>query len=92
MTNGAYTICHERQLPAPVDRAVGDVVPAAYDFVGAMCETIEVAERDMVKAQQRQESFAVNRHRGVQTPMGVEVLLSASDRVSRHLGGAQTDT
>ena len=73
MTNWADTVCRERQLPAPVDRAVGDVVPAAYDFVGALCETIDVAERNMVKAQQRQESFAVSRHRGVQTRMGVEV-------------------
>ena len=92
MTNGADTVCHERQLPAPVDRAVGDVVPAAYDFVGAMCETIEVAERNIVKAQQRQESFAVSRHRGVQTRMGVEVLFSARNYISSHLGGAQSDT
>ena len=63
-----------------MDRAVSDDVPAANDFVGAMCETIEVAECNMVKAQQRQESFAVSRHRYVQTRFGEEVLLSARNR------------
>ena len=92
MTNWADTVCHERQVPAPVDRAEGDNVPAAYDFVGALCETIESAESNMVKAQQRQESFVVSCHRGVQTRIGVEVLLSAGDRISSHLGGAPTDT
>ena len=58
-----FVLNHERQLPAPMDRAVGDDVHAANDFVGAMCETIEVAECNMVKAQQRQKSLAVSRRR-----------------------------
>ena len=58
-----FVLNHERQLPAPMDRAVGDDVQAANDFVGAMCETIEVAECNMVKAQQRQKSLAVSRRR-----------------------------
>ena len=44
-----FVLKHERQLPAPVDRAVGDDVPAANDFVGAMSETIDIAKRHMVK-------------------------------------------
>ena len=47
-----FVLNHERQLPAPMDRAVGNNVQAANDFVGAMCETTEVAECNMVKAQQ----------------------------------------
>ena len=44
-----FVLKHERQLPASLDRVVGDDVPAANDFVGAMCETIDIAKCNMVK-------------------------------------------
>ena len=48
-----FALNYGRQLPAPVDRAIGDNVPAANDFVGAMRKAIEDAERYLVRAQQR---------------------------------------
>ena len=47
-----------RQLPAPVDHAVGDEVPAAYDFVGDVRIAIGNGEHNVEMDQQRQKSYA----------------------------------
>ena len=71
-----FVLNYGRQLPAPVDRAVGDDVPAAHDFVGAMRKAIEDAKHNLVKAQQRHKSYADSRRRDVVFQVGEEVLLS----------------
>ena len=63
-----------RQLPPPMDRAVGDEVPAAYDFVGAVLRAID-AEHNMEMAQLRQKSYADCRRRAEESEAGKEVLL-----------------
>ena len=64
-----------RQLPAPLDHAVGDEVPAAYDFVGAVLRAINDAEHNMEMAQLRQKSYADSRRRDECFQAGAGVLL-----------------
>ena len=71
-----FVLNYGRQLPAPVDRAVGDVVPAADDFVGEMRRALESAKSHLLKSQQRQKSYADSRRRDCEFQVGDEVLLS----------------
>ena len=70
-----YVLNFGRQLPTPMDRAVGDVVLAAYDFVGAVLRAMDDAEHNMEKAQLRQKSYADCRRHDEEFQAGEEVPL-----------------
>ena len=74
-----FVLSYGRQLPAPVDYAISDDVPAANDFIGAMRKAFEDAKRKLVRAQQRQKSYADSRCRDVEFQVGKEVLLSTQN-------------
>ena len=61
-----FVLQYGQKLPTTMDRAMGNYVPAASEFVGTMRKAFEDAKCNMVRAQQRHKSYADSRRRDVE--------------------------